>query len=241
MSYKSCIYAFSPCILCRPEFGQLRTVGADYQGQSSMSAATNSTGKCEGCNQKVSISTVSKFLQIKKWYSSIFNLHVSEIASSSPKKTYRKIMLAELRWCRGDFEYKSWDAGFPSCVLQENDHFEYYWFELEVILSRLWVDFEVFLSRCCIFVLLLEETCVLSLTRIDHILSRFWIETLGCWITTWHDFFSKCSFFGEGWTSMQEAVCEFWKAVELILVSLWAQKLCRKSAMFFFLDRKSVV
>lgn len=113
MSYKSCIYAFSPCILCRPEFGQLRTVGADYQGQSSMSAATNSTGKCEGCNQKVSISTVSKFLQIKKWYSSIFNLHVSEIASSSPKKTYRKIMLAELRWCRGDFEYKSWDAGFP--------------------------------------------------------------------------------------------------------------------------------
>ena len=33
---------------------------------------------------------------------------------------------------------------------------------------------------------------------------------------------------------MQEAVCEFWKAVELILVSLWAQKLCRKSAMVFF-------
>ena len=59
-------YAFSPCILCRPEFGQLRTVGADYQGQSSMSAATKSTGKCEGCNKKVSISTVSLFLQIKR-------------------------------------------------------------------------------------------------------------------------------------------------------------------------------
>ena len=34
-------YAFSPCILCRPEFGQLRTVGADYQGPSSMSAASS--------------------------------------------------------------------------------------------------------------------------------------------------------------------------------------------------------
>ena len=39
-------YAFSPCILCRPEFGQLRTVGADYQGPSSMSAASSFSNTC---------------------------------------------------------------------------------------------------------------------------------------------------------------------------------------------------